>query len=142
MGFTEAIIEKQLKLAEEAKVIVQAITDFEKRYPKKFRQSPYFQFGKYYRDEKMAITIKAFFQFDTWSKTYTVEMPGNDGRMVFCTEILGGVEEDSKSRVGSVFIAEDSDGGLMAIRELVKELDLAKAKAEKEKEKAEETAET
>lgn len=132
MGFTEPIIEKQLKLSGEAEVIIQVITDFNERYPEKFKQSPYFQFGKYYRDDNMAITVKAFFQFDTWSKTYTIEMPGKDGRMVFCSEIIGNVKENGGSKIGSVFIAEDSDGGLSAIRELVKRLDMAKAKEAKE----------
>lgn len=137
MGFTEPIIEKRLKETGEAEVIFQTINGLVENHPEKFRQSPYFQFGKYYRDENLSISIKAFFQFDTWSKTYTIEVPGNDGRLVFCAEIVGDVTENGASRVGSVFIAEDSDGGLSILRDLERSLDMAKAKAEKAKAKAE-----
>lgn len=118
MEFPEPIIEKRLRETGEAEVIVQIINNLVEKHPAKFKDSPYFQFGKYYRDENLSISIKAFFQFDSWSKTYTVEVPGNDGRLVFCAEIIGEVIGNGNSRVGSVFVAEDSDGGISALKAL------------------------
>ena len=126
MESTEPMIEEQLKLAGEGAVIIQAVTDFLGRYPDKFRKYPYTTFGKYYEDSNISILIKAYFDFDAWVKQYIIESIPEDRKTLFCAEMRGDAKGDGEIKIRTVFLAEDSDGGLGLIRETVKALDMAK----------------
>ena len=110
----EIILNDQVRNFEQAEVVISFIDKLIEKYPKLFKQSAHFQLGKFMKQDEFSITVRAFCTlFDEWSKTYTVEVPGKNGRLMFCAEKVGAFE-GGESKINSVFIIED--GGLSELK--------------------------
>lgn len=113
----EIILNDQVKNFEQAEIIISFIDKLMEKYPKMFKQSAHFQLGKYMKQDELSVTVRAFCIFDEWSKTYTVEVPGREGRLMFCAEKVGAFE-GAESKINSVFIIDD--GGLSELKKFDK----------------------